>query len=454
MRKLLLCRRGVIGFATVIALIPMIAMLAVGTEVGGWYVVARHAQNAADAAAYAGGLRLACNLAAQNGVACSDAQSVAYRGKEFASKNAFCNAGDTGYPGSICRTPPFGTTQSVNIDIGVYSAGTWTSNGNGNYVKALVKQSEPTVFAKILGISTVTPGAQAIAWVQNPKGICGLGLGRTSPPSSAITLGGSATLAGGNCALISDNSAKVGNNLTFNGSGFAIDAVSGCISPCGALPSNVSTDYYSSLTTNPLDKLDTEPFNSTTSSTKACGGNVTNGSTCNLTAGAYGGNFTINNGGTVNLASGTYFFYNSNINVSGKISGSNVNIVLLGRSSLTINGGATVSLSACFSSCTYSDLAGVLIDDQAPAGSSNAVTVNGSAGSSCTPGVTTGCVALGGALYFPNVNVTWSGTAANTLTTCTEVVANTLTLGGGAYLSTSGCASGTVAQTQVVKLVL
>ena len=56
MRNLLRCRRGAAAFATVIALVPLIGVVGLGGEAGSWYVTKQHAQNAADAAAYSGGL--------------------------------------------------------------------------------------------------------------------------------------------------------------------------------------------------------------------------------------------------------------------------------------------------------------------------------------------------------------------------------------------------------------
>ena len=56
-------------------------------------------------------------------------------------------------------------------------------------------------------------------------------------------------------------------------------------------------------------------------------------------------------------------------------------------------------------------------------------------------------------MYFPNVDVTWGGTAASDFTTCSMVIANTLTINGNAYLSTDGCDPSTIAKTQVVALV-
>ena len=56
MRNLLRCRRGSAAFATVVALVPLIGVVALGGEAGSWYVTKQHAQNAADAAAYSGAL--------------------------------------------------------------------------------------------------------------------------------------------------------------------------------------------------------------------------------------------------------------------------------------------------------------------------------------------------------------------------------------------------------------
>ena len=144
------------------------------------------------------------------------------------------------------------------------------------------------------------------------------------------------------------------------------------------------------------------------------------------------------NGGTVTFAAGTYFFYDATIKLNGGIvTGKDVTIVLLGDSSLSING-ATVDLSAPAINTTSSLLNGVLIDDQGTKG----VTINGG-----------GNVKLGGVMYFPHADVNWGGTSASDFTTCSMVVANTLTINGNAYLSTAGCKENTVAWTQVVALV-
>ena len=90
---------------------------------------------------------------------------------------------------------------------------------------------------------------------------------------------------------------------------------------------------------------------------------------------------------------------------------------------------------------SYSNLNGVLIADLAPDRPSNKVTVNGG-----------GTVKLDGTMYFPKVDVRWGGTTG-TSTTCSVVIANTLTITGNAYLSTGNCVASTIAKTQVVALV-
>jgi Putative Flp pilus-assembly TadE/G-like len=425
LRNLLRCRRGSAAFATVAAMVPLIGVVALGGEAGSWYVTKQHAQNAADAAAYSGGLTLACSNSGSSN--CDTAQDYVYRGKQFAARNAFCNAGDSSYPGSNCATS---TSQTVQID-----------QPTGDRVRAIVSQQQPTYLSRVLGLSsdTVDIRAQAIAQVQNPKDLCFLGLG---PSSNALTIGGSSTITGNGCGLMSNTAVKYNGDPNFSGPGWAVDAVNGCVASAGHCDVGVPHNYNMLPATHPLQVLDTEAFNTRTGNTQPCDGKpVSNGETCSLSpnsTGAYFKALKVNAGGTVNFAAGTYFFYNIAIDFSGTVNGTDVTFVLLGNSSLSISGSAIVNLSAPATNTTSSHLNGVLIDDQATGN----VTVNGN-----------GMVKLGGAMYFPKADVSWGGTAASGFTTCSMVIAKTLTINGNAYLSTDGCAPGTVAKTQVVALV-
>lgn len=444
MRSLLRSQRGSIAFATVIALVPLIGVVALGAEAGSWYVTRQHAQNAADSAAYSGALRLSCTMA---GAAC-DTYSVDYRGKEFAAQNGFCNSSPndaTGYPGRNCPTSlPTGISRAVQIDIGDYNGTTFTTPpaGTGNAVRARVSQQQPAYLAAVLGLTTVNIPAQAIALVQQPTKACVLALG---PDSGALKLAGNLSNNGTGCALMSDTSVQLASTPTFTGSGWAVYGVNGC-TPSGSC-SNVSVphNYFMTYASNPLSKLDTASFNSRTGNTnmpctlqadgwKHCAPNSAG-------TGAYG-SFTVQNGDKYVLDPGTYFFYKANIKMTGgQLKGVGVTLVLLGDSQLTINGG-TADLSAPATNTFSSDLDGVLIDDQAPTKTSNKVTINGG-----------GLVSLGGAIYFPKVDVSWAGTTASTNTTCSQVIAKTIDMSGGGYLSTQGCAPTTIIYTQVVALV-
>ena len=262
MRKLLRHRRGSVALATLVAAIPLIMVLALGGEAGTWYVTKGHAQNAADAAAYSGALRLACSLGA---VSCSDTPGscssvtacVSYRGKQFAADNAFCNAGDKStFTG--CASLTGNTTQSVAIDVGTWNGTTWTTTASGHYVRALVGESQPAILSSFLGLATININTQAIAKVQNPKQLCSLGLGRSSgsgSPASALTLGGSVNITGNGCGLMSDNTVKYNSTPSFSGSGWAVDAVGGCVNSGNCNP-GVPYNYYMPTATNPLSKFE------------------------------------------------------------------------------------------------------------------------------------------------------------------------------------------------------
>jgi hypothetical protein len=452
MRNLLRDRQGVSAFVTVLVLTPLIGAVSIGAEAGSWYVTRQSAQNAADAAAYSAALRLTCTIGVNGGTCPTDTHTVDYRGKEFAAQNWFCKAGDTtSYSGSLCSSG-LQTLQNVKIEAGPSSAGPWTDasvtapTASDTAIRATITQTQSAYLAAILlgnGTTVTIPGV-AIALVETPNNpICALGLGRYTS-SGALKLGGN--FAGGTqgCGVMSDNSVQFASSVSFpSGAGWGVYGVSGC-TPAGTCntdtPSGIPTNYYTPYAYDPLVKLDSESFNSRTGSTNPC--NPTCTLSPNNSTGAYTGNLTVTNGKTLTLSSGTYFFYDATIKVNngGAINGTNVNIVLLGNSSLSISGSA--NLSANMNNTTYPDLNGVLFDDQAPTGSSRDVTINGS-----------GTVTLGGANYFPNVKVKWAGTSQSTYTTCTEVIGDFLDMTGSSYLNSAGCPSNTVPKPQFVALV-
>jgi len=171
---------------------------------------------------------------------------------------------------------------------------------------------------------------------------------------------------------------------------------------------------------------------------------VNNGQTVNFQAPTgtqayyFTGNFSVASGGTLNFQTGgTYIFKDSAISFSGTVTGTGITLVLLGTSRLTINGG-NVDVSAPTTNAFSTDLNGVLIDDQA----TGSVSIGGN-----------GVLKLGGTMYFPKTDVSFSGTTRPTANDCTAVIAKTLNITGSSYLSTNGCDASTIAHPQIIALV-
>lgn len=423
------CRRGTVAAVFTALAVPLVGMAAIGAEVGSWYVAKRRAQNAADAAAYSGALRLA---AACTGCTQSDSQSVAYRARQFAAQNGFCAAGDSAaYPGSICQPLPSGTARTAQVTTGTFAAGVFTPSGSGNAVQVSLAQSQPAHLAALFMGRSVTINAQAIAQVQTPSPICVLGLSG----SNGVTIGGSAVLTGGNCTLMSDTSFKFNSSPQFTGPGWAVRAVGGCTASsttCTAL--GVPFNWYAPPVTDPLAGLNSQFAGIKQGSSKT---SCSNNEVCQLSPSntAYG-DLTVN-GGSLTLSPGTYFFYNAAFKMTGgSLTGSNVNIVLLGKSSLTINGG-TVTLTAAMVNNSYPTLDGVLFSSDIGGN----VNFTGNGGS-----------VLGGVLYFPNGDITWGGNAASS-NNCTQIIAASVTVQGNSTFQSSGCPANTIPRSQTVMLV-
>jgi len=444
MRNMLCCRRGSVAFATVIALVPLIGVVALGAEAGSWYVTKTHAQTAADAAAYSGGLWLACSL--QTSVAC-DTQSLDYRGKEFAAQNAFCNTGDaTTYSGSQCVTLPSGTSQTVTI-----------TTPSATRVQATVSQQQPTYLATVLGLSTVNIVATAIAEVDTlPSLPCILAL------HDPITFQGSPTLSSPNCGIASNSNAAnaigfVGNNgIQLNSPSYT---VGGCSQTGGSQCNSVQT--YQQPIPDPFSGL-----NSAISSLKtndfpdgACPAPPTI-----MPLPAYGSPkkcyydlssvSLFQNNQTYNL-NGVYFFANGTISIQGNTtittpSPETATLVLLPPkfvkasdkgASLNITGNPTIQISApssvsstqvpapLASSTVLKLMIDLLIYDP-EAYSNKGVNISGNSTSY-----------FNGTVYVPNAPVTYAGnsSASAPVPGCYQVIAYAVTFSGDTNLDERQC---------------
>ncbi|WP_159109447.1 pilus assembly protein TadG-related protein [Bradyrhizobium sp. USDA 3458] len=447
MRSMLNCRRGSAAFATVVAMIPLIAAISLGGEAGTWYVTRHHAQNAADAAAYSGALKLACDLAASSSVTCSDASTVDYRGKQFAARNAFCNSGDTSYPGSRCSTTlPTGTSQSVAIA----QLTSWKGE-TGNFVQATVGQQQPAFLAKFLGLSTVSIQAMGTAKVVDVTTPCVLAL------KDSITFQGSTTVNSPKCGLASNSTSQ--NSVDFTGNGLNVTNVGsisgggGCKDTGGAQCSKAIT--YAPPAPDPLSGL-----NAAISALKLA--DFTGGS-CGSSLKAYGPangttapcyNTTWPSGSAT--LSGVYFLTgNITINGSPTISGTATLILMPPKflssgdtgATLRITGNPTIQLTALSSVTTaqvpsaMSTVVGLmsklLIYD--PEASSN-LKISGSSTSY-----------FNGITYAPNADVTYQGSTQ--AYDCVQVIAKGVSLSGNSIFDNTGCPASSVAHSRYVRMV-
>jgi len=422
MHNLLRCRRGSAAFATVVALVPLIGVVALGGEAGSWYVTKQHAQNAADAAAISGGLRLKCSIDGP----CTDTQSVDYRGKQFAAQNGFCNTGDTSYPGSQCVTPPTGTLRAVQID----SLTSW--NGvNGNFVQATVSQQQPAYLASVLGFSTVNIRATAIAQVQILTKPCILAL------TGSVSFQGSVTVNSPNCGIASNSTASNSFDFTGNG-GLSINAPSFAAGGCSQTGGNQcdSVTAHAPKVPDPLSAFNAAMSSVTPSSFSGGACDPAGGPKPYTAATPCYNNGSASLSGT--LSTGTYFFSGTvsfpggNGNLTSGPGG--VTLILLNGASLS--GGSnnsTITLTAQTNpqvppalSSVRNLMTDLLIYDP----SSSSVDFRGTTNSY-----------YNGTIYAPNAAVSYGGntSASAPAPGCFQLIAASVTFFGNAKLDDSKC---------------
>lgn len=435
MRKLLHCRRGTVAFATVVALVPLIGAVSLGAEAASWYVTKQRAQNAADAAAYSGAVQQAC-LAASS---CSATNTVDYRGKEFAAQNGFCNTGDISYPGAQC---PTGISQTVTIA----SLTSW-NGANGNFVQATVSQTEPTYLAAVLGLSTVSIHATAVAKVQ----------GLLHPPcvlalTGSISFQGAPTIDAPNCGMASNDPAA--NALNFTGGGMtmnlgSLSAVGGCTGAASFC--KTAFTYMPAPIVDPFSVLDNVTLPTLPDCTlPAPDVNGVIKLVAYSAATPCANNLSKLKGGStgVSMNGGVYFISGSKLKGSQSISGTGLliplgSINLKGSSSINVTGNASVTAAQLPPALQpYASLfANMAIYDRY----STAWSIGGNSS-----------VTFQGNMYLPNAAVTFQGnpTVSTGSGQCGELIAASIAFNGHATFDSTGCSSATkLPTTQYVQLV-
>ena len=416
LKKLSSDRKGSTAVAMAVLTPVIVAGLAFGSEAGYWELTQRRLQNAADTAAYSAGTQL--RSGADDDVVEEAALLVANQsGFTLSLKDQAGVAGATGW--LQVTSPP--------------TTGDYAGDANALHVAMLTRVDRQ--FSKLFIKDVVTISTEATALVNNGRPACVLSLHPSADGSveasgsTSVTLDGcdvaansissSAILTGGNAASIeADCATTVGGvddshgNFTFND----------CVGPIENAP--YSADPYDDIVAPTCAS-----YSNANNFTRA--GNPSRpGSGVAGTVNCYQNVGSLNR--DVNLRSNEiYVLHNSDLQLNGgnDITGTNVMIYMSGNSSITINGNATIDISA-MTSGTYSGIAiwGDRNEDVD-------MDLTGNSG-----------VSIVGAIYSPNKDskVTYRGnTSSFTAGECTQVIGGSVEFTGNSDFDTDCSSSGT-----------
>ena len=413
-RKLRVDSRGATMTFFALATPILVGSAALAVEVGAWYAEKRQLQTAADAAAIAGAFARLSGSQGQGGISSAALAD--------ARKNGF----DATAPNSITvNNPPQ----------------TGASTSDSSAVEAILATPQKPMFSALFIKSGPTLTARAVAHVKLTGQACVLSLDPAA--SGGVTVQGSTIADFANCTVAADSSN--GSAITVTGNG-ALTAYS--LWSAGGVSSGGSNSLTLTKPAVTYAWAVADPYaGATVGGFTGC--NVTNASYKNATTtiqpGVYCGGISFGAKANVTMAPGTYILNQGglSINAQATVQGSGVTIILTssGAASLigtvTINGGANVTLSAPQSNFPGNE--GLLIYQDRRASTSGSNKLNGGS-----------TMSLAGAIYFPQQEVQFSGNDGTTSPKCTEIVARIVTFTGNSHIEDTGCASAGVKPITIV----
>lgn len=355
-----------------------------GVETSYWYYSSLKLQSTADAAAYAGAIEKI------NG---SGTPTIVATATQSATTNGL-GAGTI-----VVNVPP--------------ASGPNTAN---NAVEVILNQNLDRIFTSLFLQGQVPQQARAVALITNASKACVLALDPTASQAALFSGNTSVKLTG--CSVMANSNSS--SAIKVQGSA---SLQADCLVTVGGVSlSNPVPMVCSAPITQALPAAD--PYAGLP--TPAAGSKCENTNKSTLNAGTYCSGLSLS--GNVALSSGVYVLQgNLKINANAVVTCASpctgVTIFMAGSSSISINGNATVNLSAPTSG-TYS---GVLFyGDRTGSGASS--TFNGTAASSLT-----------GAIYMPTQQVSYLGNFSGQ-SGCTQVVADTILWSGNSSIN-QNCSS-------------
>ena len=382
-------KRGSVALMIGLALPVVIALIALGTEITFLLFKQRQLQAAADASALGGATAL------QTG---HPALAVEARGI-------------AGYLGFVDGTAD-GTTVVVNNP-----PTSGPREGSSSAVEVIITQPQSLVLVKVLYSGSFSAAARAVA-IAGTGSYCALQLGAAGDVS--VSNGAVANMT--QCGLAVDGTGSAALSVV---GGAQVNALFVSVACTASINNGGSVNPASGLKTSQSNVAD--PYAAVVlPAFSGCGqGNAKSYGygTWTLSPGVYCNGLSFSNSAVANLSAGVYFIDRGSFDVAGgaNVTGTNVTIVLTsstgaGYANVEIDNGTTVTLSAPTSGAT----AGLVFfgDRRSSTGS---VTSSIAGGAS---------LAITGAMYLPTQILNWNNGASNTSSTCTELIAGTITLGG------------------------
>jgi hypothetical protein len=279
--------------------------------------------------------------------------------------------------------------------------------------------SMKTDFMGVMGFSSLNISARAVAKSVGNGTACVLALNASA--SGAATAQGGTKIRLDGCSLYANS--KSGSALTLGGSA-SLSALSvgvvGGVSGGAAITTTQGVSTGGSPVADPYSTL-AIPFFSGCNAT-----NFTAHSTVTINPGVYCGGMQLSANAQVTLNPGIYYIDHGDFSMNGGATMTGTGVTLIFTSStmsnwpkVTVNGGATVNLTPP----TTGPTAGVVMfaDRNIPIGTS--FKFNGGASQY-----------IGGAIYVPTGDVMFAG-GASTSTSCTKLIADTITFTGNSSFS-------------------
>jgi hypothetical protein len=391
---------GQAAIMAVLGLTCILGFVGFATDVGVLLHAKRNLQIAADAAALAGA----------NEITIDSTQIIA------AAKAASAQNGFTDGVNSVTVTPSNGPADGPHA-------------GDASYVEAIVTQTQPTFFMRVLGFTSMPVSARAVAFHGANNGSGCLHALNSSDPDT-INLSGHFTVDAPGCQVLDNSTDPCGLDFTGNAGSLTAGSVSVAGGACGHETDSTPLPQQGPQVSDPLANT-YKPLTAAQIGTCSAAPGGTSWAPGPTGIVCYSGNISINN--NVTMAPGTYVFTGSlGLQGHGSLTGpipavpiddttgtAGVTIYLAApNGNMNMGGSGTSNLSLSGGSAAYPNVAIY----QEPA-DTNAVNMEG------TP-----VSALNGIIYLPSAMLELGGNST-TQTLTTDLIVNKLFVFGNATVN-------------------